>query len=715
MYKKALHSFFLKVHPDFFTSAPTQQRVNEASIAQLNELLGWAKEFKGGILRPPPATEISFSFFSQGEASKTSVDGTTKIIPPVSLEVHATFQLPNNFVANDANKGLVERSTNKFLRDLLRKAKCIDGVADSIAVAEDAALEKEEVKPLRRRSVDLKKRSKPAKSLLDDAAEAMVETWNLTSLPTMDELMEADQVLFSQTLSPVQSAHALDTLRQTLGELMYERWQNMPLLISDHFSVGDISGTLTIPWDFTLPRFYAFLQQNDAAIQKERKQVESFAHRVETLISEICRDLEVDDVLISCSHKSALNCLELLHRNRLTLAQHGVQRVSLEIGTKFSLRANGVVIVPHDMDYTKMTAWLRVVKPKLALQQKLYALSKQMLESTMWHLKEFRSIVQPAGIDAFDNDCTYVERQKWAKELFSVAGSLAQWDWSEFTFSIGPLDINWDDHTMTLPPDVDGAGIVRYIESVHASAKERKRDQQLKDSAMAKEKEEHMTLEQRNPSSAFEEHLSQEFPELNGGKRDDEQHSADAATTQQASLNAHADALAKYGGGSRSRQQQPTQPQQWGGGDIAADPKARKAAELRASAPYMEEYMTSSPTSVDELSVERPLAHAVTFASDDEAKDQMIWEGFYDDNFVDQIPASTQDDVRRAFLATNRNHREAAAKQMVEELQKTYGKKKKNFSHIKMGDLTGINDPKKQPRGFPILSPGVKGSRAATN
>lgn len=693
MYKKALHAFFLKVHPDFFTAAPTQQRVNESSIAQLNELLGWAKDFKAGTFRSPPAMEISFSFYSQHQESGGGVSMSAS-----STEIQATFQLPKNFTPNDSHRSLVERSTNKFLRELLRKARCIDGVADSVAVAEDVAREKEEVKPLRRRSRDLKKHSKPAKSLLDEAADAMVDSWNLTALPTMEELMEADQILFSQALSPIQSAHALDTLRQTIGELMYERWQSMPLLISDHFAVGDISGTITVPWDFTLPQFYTFLQTRDQEIQAQRKSVESFAQQIESRIAEICRDLEVDDVLVSCSHKAALGCLELLHRNRHTLLLHGVQHVTLEIGNKFSLRANGVVVVPHDMDHARMTAWLRVVKPRLPLQQKLYALSKQMLESTMWHLKEFRSIVQPSGVDAFENDNTYAERQRWAKELYSVAGSLAKWDWSDFTFTIGPLDINWETKLMTLPHNFDGASIVRYIETVHEEAKQKKRDEQVRESVLAREGDEQQSLEERNPRT-FEMEIEKEFPEVLG------------TGASGGGESAHSAGLRKYQNSAsrRSVEGGSIDVQEWGGtDDDHADAKARKIAQLRAASPHLEEYLVSSPTSVDELSVERPLAHTVTFASDDEAKDQMIWEGFYDDPYVDQRPASDVDDIQRAFLATNRKHRETAAKQMVEELQATYGGKKRRFDHIKMGDLLGINDPKLRPKGFPIIAPGVK-------
>lgn len=45
----------------------------------------------------------------------------------------------------------------------------------------------------------------------------------------------------------------------------------------------------------------------------------------------------------------------------------------------------------------------------------------------MWHLTEFRTMVEPAGMDCFDNnDCTYAQRLEWAKELFRIGAALAQ-------------------------------------------------------------------------------------------------------------------------------------------------------------------------------------------------------------------------------------------------------------------------------------------------
>lgn len=689
MYKKALHSFFLKVHPDFFTAHPTQQRANEASIAQLNELLGWAKEFKAGVCRPPPSTRVSLTFYQQRPAPAS--DRTAKVDDPSLTLIQASFELPSAFAPTDSNRGVAERSINKFLRELLRKADCIDGAAESISEAEDVAKEKEEVRPLRRKHIIKKKNAnnvKQAKSLLDEAAEAMSSQWSLTAVPTMEELMEADQILFSRELSPLQSAAALNMIQNHIGEMMYERWQSMPLLITTKFAVGEISGTISVPWDFQLSQFYSFLHNHDKAIQESRGQVESFARKLEVLITELCNDLQLDDVLVSCPHKSAYPCLLLLHRNRDLLLQAHVTKTTLEIGNRFATRANGVVIVPCDMTHAKLEAWSRVIVKKMPLQQRLYQLSKQMLEETMWHLKEFRTIVEPRGIDAFENDLTYAQRLAWAKEMFRIASSLAQWDWTEFTFAIGPLDLNWENKMMTLPHDFDGSSLLRYIESVHQDAKKKKRDELLQESAMAKSDEEKLALEHKNPT-AFQEELEKEFPE--GRTAND---SSPPTTVTGAPLSPSAtiaDSLRKYHSGSNKKSK-----------------IDERKDELRKASPHLEEYMASSSHSIDALPVERPLHHSVAFASEDEATDNLKWEGFYDDPYVDQRPLSAVDDLEHAYFATNRWHREKAAQEVLEQLQGTYGSKKKLYDYVKMGDLMGINDPKIMPKGFPIMAKGIK-------
>ncbi|KAF5219654.1 hypothetical protein ECC02_007392 [Trypanosoma cruzi] len=671
MYKKALHSFFLKVHPDFFHHNRSQQLVNENSVARLNELLSWAKAFKSGTLRPPPATSITLAFYTKPDDSGVGEDapgGNQQRAAPSSsfsqggfeagtssspFLIESTFELADNFTPDDAHRGSVERSVNKFLRDLLRRAACIDGITESISSAEDATAERAEARPLRRRPGPHRRKVEKPKSLLDEATESMTLQWSITPAPTLDELMETDQILFARELSPLQSASALHTLRQHLGELRYPAWESMPLIISNEFNIGEVAGTLTIPWDFTPLQFLAFLARNDKAILHCREAAMRFANTMEQLISEISHELDLDDILISCSHKDAILVLQLLQRNKELLRGYGLTDLTLEIGTRHAMRANGVVIISCELTAEELRPWLKKLQPKLALHKRLYRISKQLLEATMWHLKEFRTMAEPGGIDAFNNDYTYAQRLEWAKELFRIGSSLAPWDWKEITFVLAPdVDVDWAKGLIALPYNFNGDAFVRYVEEVQHEAKRRKREELLEDDAMRRQ-----------------------------GAEDKRQQEHDEELMIQTDEN-------KESGEKLSQ-------------DYLRD-------MYRRTSPHMEEYLASSSHRVDTLSVERPLSHAVTFNSDAEAEDQLKWEGFYADPYVDQVPTGDLDDVAHTFMLTNRWHREEAAKKMLEQLRDSYGKKSRRFDYQKMGDVLEINNAKVQPKGFPTIPRGLR-------
>ncbi|EPY39256.1 hypothetical protein AGDE_04672 [Angomonas deanei] len=674
MYKKALNSFFLKVHPDFFQHSAEQQQVNEGAVAQLNEILSWAKEFKTGVRRPPPANRIDFTFYKRGnDDSNDNFRSADKIT--------STFELPAGFSASEANQGMAERSVNKFLRDLLRRADCLDSVAESMSAAEDATAARLEAKPLRKRpqrgSDKTKQKKKEeesaASSLLDDAVEAIHTRWTLTPAPTVEELIESDLILFDKdVLSPLQSSAALYTLKSSLGEMQYDRWESMPLVISDHFAIGEtLTGSLTIPYDFTPIQFIQFLQFNAEKVDACRQEATQFANKLEVLIAELCNHLKLDDILISCSHREALTCLTLLHRYKEILFGYGVTELTLEIGTRHATRANGVLIIDYRTHtYEALEQWLRAVQPKLEVQKKLYDLSKKMLEATTWHLKEFRAVVQPAGIECFhNNDYTYAQRLAWAKELFRISPSLAQWDWSEFQFELSPLlEINWEGRQMCLPYNFDGDALIHYITDIQKNAKTTAREALLAESAMKD-----LALEQ----DKAREHARQLQLEEDGFTEDPPVLSPEGT----------------------------------------AEREDRLRQLYRKTNPNLEEYLSSAnqPDRTtyhnEPLKMERPLSHAVTFNSDEEADEQLRWEGFYQSPFVDQVPTGDLDDMDHTFQLSNRWHREAAAKKLLEELQSTYGKKSRKFDYKKMGDVLEINNVNVQPKGFPVLNRGLRSGR----
>ena len=260
-------------------------------------------------------------------------------------------------------------------------------------------------------------------------------------------------------------------------------------------------------------------------------------------------------------------------------------------------------------------------------------------------------MVEPKGIDAFENELSYTQRLQWAKEMFRIGSNLSQWDWSDVTFSIGPVHISWDDGIVTLPHNFDGDNFLRYIEQIHQDAKAKTREELLKESAM-----ERLRLDETRRSETLNNVVTDTVAEKND-----------------------------------------------------MDAAARRRSQLAQEKPELEEYLSADPAGKESLSVERPLQHRVSFQSDEEAEDQLQWEGRLSSPYVPHIPQGDIDDIRTLYYKTNRSFREAAAKKVVDELKSKYGAggRSNRFRHLKMGDMLGLNDPRIKAQGFPILAKGT--------
>ena len=358
VYKRAMHAFLLKVHPDFFSAVPELQRKNEASVAKLNELLMWARDVKSGSsYKPPPAPSMAFHFVRKPD-SVGGRPGST------SDQLSAVFALPKDLVVAEATKGQVERHVNKFLRDLLRRADCLDVSEASASTAEDETIRRAELRP---KGAKPRPKMQQVRTLLDETL-AVVEAFgegisrSSTPAPAIDELIQSDQVLFDKGLTPQQCARAIATLATHLPQMRYDEWNVLPLLISDRFDVGrPVVGTLSVPFDVTLEQFLGFLSKQASAIAECRRHIESIAGEVEQLVAEISRGLNLDDVLITCPHRSALPFLRMLKEELPHLSYVDVRDVTLEIGDHNGYRANGVVILDHKMDGAQLRKKLAII------------------------------------------------------------------------------------------------------------------------------------------------------------------------------------------------------------------------------------------------------------------------------------------------------------------------------------------------------------------
>jgi hypothetical protein len=639
-YKKALHGFFMKVHPDFFARNLEWQRANETNIATLNELLNWAKDFKGGANRPPPSTAIDFTFHRRPDEDAAS-----------SPVIQTRFELPKGFVAGPTTVGMAERAVNKFLRDLLRRADCIDEATAGLSATQDTEQNRQEM----RRTMNQRRSIKPVRTLMDEAADTAAEVAMPVGAPSIDDLIQSDQILFSRELSPQQCAIAVQTLSAGLPQMLYERWYLVPVIVGNAWGIesSGVQGCITIPWSFSAPQFHSFITENTERLQTMKQRVSSLASMIEGLIADIGRSLDVDDVLITCPHRDALQCLHLLRDHAQLIGLHGVAGITLEVGDHFGYRDNGVLIFDRNMTLDRLQKKLPAIGERMPELKRNYARAKSLLQSIEFHLKDVVESLRPQMIDVTTCDLPYEKRVQFVQELHRVTPRLAQYDWSDFTFFLSPEDvsIDWDSGIIMLPAHFDGEALVRYVTDVN-------RDAQEKDKEALKE---------------FE-----------AARRETNEAVALAATpdlTDEASNGQSEDIMR------------------------ALDGKKHPLQPVRPEDAWRSEYLTSSDRGGEEFSVEPPLAHSREFANAEDADDQMRWEGtFAEPGSMAMHRGADAADLENMWLATNKKHREAAVKKITEELTAKYKYARQGF---KIGDRVGINDPKVQPRVFPTVMKGT--------
>ena len=678
IYKRSLHTFFLKVHPDFFVRNRTWQKVNEASIAQLNEILEWAKDVKQGVHKPPPGHQITIQFHQRPDETSDSAS---------AAPITSTFSLPKGYTPTDATAGIVERSVNKFLRDLLRRAKCLDDGAASLSQAEDQDTARKE-----QRTTQNRKKFQPGpemRTLMDEAADAVLATAMPKGAPTVDDLISSDLVLFSKALSPLQCAVGMQSLSTGLPRMQYHRWYSMPLVIGEKWGIdGDISGSITVPWDFSPERFVAFINAEEETIRSSAEKTEKYAADCEGLIDIIVQEFRVDDVLITCGHAEAVPSLQyLVMRRDLLSGLYSLAGLTIELGYHYGWRANGTLILDvrtstaqHGRTFEQKMAKMA---PKFPELRERHERTKAIMDSMQWHLNEFMDTVKPLSIDVYSSSefNSYVDRLEWSKEMFALGPKISQFDWSEFTFVLGPLEFDWDRHIVILPPNFDAENVAHYIAAMHKEAKEVER---ARTAAEDKAQKEQMQLRS---------HRAHDYTSIEGDSNKP--------------LHDSAGSLVEVPWG---RQHEDN--------DDEVSETAEDALERQrrhASSPLAEYMGSDAAQGTDKLRVEKPLHHPVSFASDDDLDDQLEWEGFYQSPYaMDRTPG--EEEHEEILLANmNRNAKEAAVKKILHELKSKYsvegsGKLPRGAKQLlgyKMGDVAKVNDPRTPPLTFPSVAKGT--------
>ena len=456
----------------------------------------------------------------------------------------------------------------------------------------------------------------------------------------------------------------MSTLRNHLPNLQYRLWYEVPVLISKAYGIGnELSGAISLPWDFSPEEFLKkIIHQRSVEIQNEKKKFLKLGQNIEQEITFICHSCDLDDVIISCPHAHCEEALRVLKQSIGALQLAGVHDLSIEISDFFGFRKNGVVIIPATVTPLTLQTFLECGHKENIFSRcrGVYSLSKSMLEQADHHLKEFRSTVKPVSVDAYSTNCTYNERLHWARELRSIAGKLARFDWSEFTFILGPLEINWKKKLMVLPWNFDAIRFINYVEKVHAQAKEK-----LWDRLVEKEGEHKLAADSEIM------------------KRD----------TEHEEFQPFYDASVKS-----SRPQGDAKP--------ISRPGFLQPYHGNVQDHISQQYVVSKGPS-DMLHTESPIFPRTTFESDIDVAEHLDWEGFHrDPRKMETESLQTQEDQERAFYALHKGRREKIMRELMES-QRDSRRGKKNPENQTYGDYVGITDSKQKVTGMNVIPRGT--------
>lgn len=65
------------------------------------------------------------------------------------------------------------------------------------------------------------------------------------------------------------------------------------------------------------------------------------------------------------------------------------------------------------------------------------------------------------------NCASLAEKLQWMREMYSISGMLSRYDWGEYTFILGELDLDWEEGVLSLPPEFHGANFAQTVQMLH--------------------------------------------------------------------------------------------------------------------------------------------------------------------------------------------------------------------------------------------------------
>eukprot|EP01012_Entosiphon_sulcatum_P035112 TRINITY_DN4458_c0_g2_i1.p1 TRINITY_DN4458_c0_g2~~TRINITY_DN4458_c0_g2_i1.p1 ORF type:complete len:577 (-),score=117.25 TRINITY_DN4458_c0_g2_i1:44-1705(-) len=493
MFAKPLRKFFLKVHPDFFTSAPSQMQQNARSLQNLLAVLDWHKQFQGGRHVPPPQSSYNFVFHCRQAQDKTTL-------------LSSKLEFPSDMKFTKKTAGTVQLALEDVLGDLLRQAE----------VPTDAL------------TTPLTGGPKERKRLASEFAESISEHWAEARVPTLDELMAADLVRVSRDLTPRETAIALVKVKQLLEakRLKYELWYAVPLVLVPSeagFSASDCPGFLLAPWDFSPEAFVEFVTVHQDTLRQHRDELLERAERIESALEGLqaalglaelstpdllplpvgasasgsepprqvtgalpkasgngdTRQVQVadrspgTDIALTVPTAEIETAVAVLHGMVEELRAANLEGVGVELSDTWGIRHNGRISVNarrlasgEPNATSELREFLGHVRPRLPELRQRFSDAKKAERLMQVYSRRIEHVLR-CHVDV-TMDAPYVHKLEFLKELWESAYHLVPYGLEGFTFCLGSVAaFDWDLGFVMLPHDFDCNKLIEAVWERH--------------------------------------------------------------------------------------------------------------------------------------------------------------------------------------------------------------------------------------------------------
>eukprot|EP01065_Artemidia_motanka_P011810 TRINITY_DN16438_c0_g1_i1.p1 TRINITY_DN16438_c0_g1~~TRINITY_DN16438_c0_g1_i1.p1 ORF type:complete len:728 (+),score=252.05 TRINITY_DN16438_c0_g1_i1:68-2251(+) len=334
---------------------------------------------------------------------------------------------------------------------------------------------KAEADELQKQRTQQKKDRGSLDHLADQFEKLMQEHWSPLEVPEVTELIASDLVHYDKELSPVDCAMAVDTLHGELRNMRYDLWYLLPVFITTHYGVStDIDGFISIPYNFTVPDFLQFLDRQRGALRALQQRAAGTATEFEGTLRKAKEGVPLSDIVVRCPHADALPALQILGTEECTTIMRDGRWNDMVVevipaGSQYGARESGVLQVPCDLDVQGMREFCEylVVNDQIEPLREAYEQALNQLEEMQKLQTICEHVITPASFDLDSSGATVEEKLMWLRELYSISGMLSRYDWTEYDFVLGPLDLDWQGGVLTLPPDFHGHNLAQTIDLLH--------------------------------------------------------------------------------------------------------------------------------------------------------------------------------------------------------------------------------------------------------